>query len=106
MDGRGVAKLLPEIRAHGLEHLGQKRSCRVIVEVNPAHRNPPPFYGIIRTDVAGLRLADRGSLPCGKRDVASNVFRRAFLWERSGSDIPARCSLRADESGGCHPVVR
>jgi hypothetical protein len=38
MDGRRVAKVLAEVRAHSLENLGQHGSGRVIVEVNPPHR--------------------------------------------------------------------
>ena len=40
MNRRRVAELLAEVRTHRLEHLGQKRSGRVIVEVHPSHGFP------------------------------------------------------------------
>jgi hypothetical protein len=38
MDRGRVAKLFYEVRAHRLEHIGQERGGRIVVEVYPAHR--------------------------------------------------------------------
>src|SRR5260370_25059981 len=37
VDRRRVAKVVPEIRTHGIEHLRQNRRGGVIVEVNAQH---------------------------------------------------------------------
>ena len=37
MNGRGIAKLLEEVRPHRLKHLRQKRRGRVIVEIDTVH---------------------------------------------------------------------
>src|SRR5579863_1040896 len=44
VDGRGVAEVLREVRAHGLKNLGQYRGCRVIVEIDSAHGTHALFY--------------------------------------------------------------
>jgi hypothetical protein len=38
MDGRGVAKMLPEIRLHRRQDLGQDGRAGIVIEVNTAHR--------------------------------------------------------------------
>ncbi len=48
VDGRGVAEVLPKIRAHGLEHLGQDRGSGVIVEVNATHTEPASILRDLR----------------------------------------------------------
>ncbi len=37
VNGRGIAKMLAEIRPHGFQHLGQHGGGRVIVEIDALH---------------------------------------------------------------------
>jgi hypothetical protein len=37
VDGGRVAKVLAKVRPHGLQNLRERRSSRVIVEIDPAH---------------------------------------------------------------------
>src|SRR5208282_3933871 len=37
VDGRSVPKALAKVRPHGLQHLGEHRSSRVVVEIDPSH---------------------------------------------------------------------
>ncbi len=48
MDGRGVAKMLPEIGLHGCQDLGQHGRGGVIVEIDAAHS-----YAIILRPIVG-----------------------------------------------------
>src|SRR5882724_4619109 len=55
MDGRCVAKALPETGLHSRKDFGQDRRCSVIVEINATHRLSPLFYAIY-----GIRIPKAG----------------------------------------------
>ena len=91
VDGRGVAEVLPEIRAHGLEHLGQNRRCGVIVEVNAMHTEPAFILRErrARDGRGGRRHMDTARGDIARRllslidlDVVTGVFRAQVLRAR------------------------
>ena len=82
MDGRGIAEALLEVGTHGLEHLGQNRRCRVVVEIDALHTEPTSIlrdFRVYRTDSG----TDRRDLACyvagGDSDMAKETLQATSL---------------------------
>src|ERR1022692_3592618 len=59
VDGRSVPKALAKIRPHGLQHLGEHRSSRVVVEIDPSDH--AAFYCTDIVETFGARIGLPGS---------------------------------------------
>jgi hypothetical protein len=71
VDGGRVAKVLAKVRPHGLQHLGEHRSSRVVVEIDPSHH----AASIVPMRGARIRLHNHALAgKCMRRKIISFPF--------------------------------
>ena len=92
VDGGRVAKVLAKVWPHGLQDLGEHRSSRVVVEIDPAHH--AAFIVLMRREVDRVRdgPADRSPLTAGDGAGEAPVD--------GWSQLPAQASRQANIFSG------
>ena len=128
MDGRRVAKVLREVRPHGLKNLRQHWRGRVIVEIDSAHGTPafilrpraprvcegghfcpPPLTSVVGFGNLSARVLVSSDRSCPLYACTRAPAPHLATASRTAPSVAGtggQCSRRGDGSGGCRRVVR